>query len=350
MKPSVLALSALPLAMVAGACSSQDASKTNPITGPAFSRAAVTQRFAFKNFGRQPTIGKEQSRPPMVPAAAFSNRAVELTRISTTGSAAALAAYSGVANDSRIGLLSSHAARIGCQWSFNSSGSFQTRMSTTWTGVATATEAGFRTNPSFTSTFILLRCGTSHSAGLLIVQQDGLRAALRLVYRQMKPDNTMIEEVKITRNGRGTDIAKASLGDAYIRTAEMVAKDVAPGVGKVVSGALMAEGGMPIERLMARLLDANNSSGLPDAFAGWYLLSVVSSYEEDLPGTFSVLPPKDTYRPRPKDNFLERVLRVIDSWYDKNRDKVVEAALNYLVEAINGKSPATEDNVRAPRR
>jgi hypothetical protein len=350
MKPSVLAVCMLPLLILVAACSSQDATKSNPITGPSFTQTPSAQRFSFKNFGRQPTIGKEQSRPPMVPAAAFSNRAVELTRISTSGSSAALAAYSRVANDIRIGLLSRHAARIGCQWSFNSTGSFQTRMSTTWTGVATATEAGFRTNPSFTSTFIPLRCGTSHSAGLLVVQQDGLRAALRLVYREMKPGNTMIEEVKITRNGRGTDIAKASLGDAYIRTAEMVAKDVAPGVGKVISGALMAEGGMPIERLMARLLDANNSSGLPDAFAGWYLLSVVSSYEEDLPGTFSVLPPKDTFRPRPKENFFERVLRVIDDFYDKNRDKVIEAALNYLVEAINGKSPATEDNVRAPRR
>lgn len=348
MKPSILVAWTLSLTFVT-ACESPVAPTPDVVPSFAATVPSTSQKFVFKHFGRRPTIGKDQGRPPMIPGAAFSNRAVELSRISTTGSPAALAAYSGISKDVRVGLLAKRAAGLGCEWAFNANGALQTRMVTAWTGVATGTEAGFRTNANFTTSFLPLRCGTRHSAGLLIVQQDSRRAALRLVYREMKPGNTLIEEVKITRNGKGTDIGKCSLGDCFLRTAEMVSRDVAPGVGNVITGALVAEGGKPIESLIARLFDANNKSGLPDAFAGWFALAVVSNFEEDHPGMYSPLPPRDTYKPRSKDNFLERVLRVIDAWYDKNRDKIVESLLNYLVEAINAKSPATEEGVRAPR-
>lgn len=325
---------------------------------PTLAKSATGPRYTFRNFARH-LVGAKGSGPvPMIPAAAWANRMVQIDRMTSNGSAAAQSVWRVVTNDPRMAIVSRTLARYGCAATPLTNTGFVTTINTTWTATDRVGQPGWPVKSQFSTTSLALTCGAKYSANLLIAQQDGSRTALRIAVRDMaRRRNAMVEELKFTRDGRSMDVAKCSLGDCWIRSPEGVTMDVASGVGKAIEAARLLESDRPVDGLMHRLFDARENTGLPDAFAGWYVIARIENMEEDLPGYYSPLKSSQTFRAKRKDNFFERVLRSVDDWFDKNQtpliqqalDAISQAALNYLGSTVNGKMPTAEDNVRAPR-
>lgn len=327
---------------------------TDPQAGEASviasAQAGTRRKYVFRNFGN--SIGKASG--PMMPGAGWADRVVTVTNLKTEGPKAAAAAFKAVASDARLRLINASLTKLGCTPAPIANAGFKTTMRSEW--VAADQPAAGVMDATISTSFLPITCSAKVSAGWLIGEGAG-GTTIRAVYRDLRKKSSLIEEMKVTRNQRGTDIAKCSLGDCWFRTAEGVASDWAPKIGQAVTGAMQLEAGQPIEGLMRRLLDAKQTTGVPDAFAGWYLLARVQNVEEDLPGVYTRLASSTTYKKAPKHNFFERVLRTIDDWFDKNQSVIVNrildrlsgAALDYLAAAANGESPATEGNARIPR-